>query len=116
MAAFAYCPWGKNCEGEVLLSDAEVTVVARIVALPDKVDAMRELLISLVAPTRAESGCVSYAFFQDAERSTDFISIERWTSAAAASAHMETPHIRAALAAVGPLLAAAPEIRPYRSL
>jgi len=98
------------------VNETELTVVARIVALPDKVDAMRVVLTSLVEPTRAEAGCVSYVFLQDSERPTHFISIERWASAAAATAHMATPHIRAALAAVGPLLAEPPEIRPYRPL
>jgi len=94
----------------------EITVVARIVARTDQVDAMCKLLSSLVAPTRAEAGCVSYAFFRDAERPTHFISIERWANSAAAAAHMETPHIRAAFAAVAPLLAEPPEIRSYLPL
>lgn len=94
----------------------EITVVARIVAQADRVAAMRELLDALVAPTRAETGCIEYAFFQDAEYPTHFISIERWTNAAAVAAHMETPHVRAAFAAVGPLLAEPPEIRSYLPL
>lgn len=98
------------------MNDSTITVVARIVALPGEIDAMRSLLASLVAPTRAEPGCISYGFFQDAERATHFLSVERWASAAAAAAHMETPHIRAALAAVGPLLAEPPEIRSYLPL
>ena len=95
------------------MNAGEVTVVARIVALPESIEALRSVLRSLIEPTRAEVECVSYAFFQDAERPTHFISIERWTSAAAAAAHMDTPHVKAALAAVGPLLAEPPEIRPY---
>jgi len=94
----------------------EITVVARIVARADQVDGMRKLLTSLEAPTRAEAGCLGYAFFQDAERPTHFISIERWASAAAVAAHMETPHVRSAFAAAGPLLAEPPEIRSYRPI
>lgn len=91
----------------------EIAVVARIVAKADQVHGMRTLLTSLEAPTRAEAGCLSYAFFQDAQRPTHFISIERWASAAAVAAHMETPHVQSALAAAGPLLAEPPEIRSY---
>ena len=63
---------------------SEWTVVARIVARPGQVDALKALLAALVAPTRAEAGCIDYAFLQDAERPAHFVSIERWASAEAA--------------------------------
>lgn len=94
----------------------EVTVVARIAARPEAVEAMRVVLTALVAPTRGERGCLAYAFYQADDDPASFISVERWTDRAAAAAHMETPHVRAALAAAGPLFAAPPQIRSYRTL
>lgn len=98
------------------MNDDPITVVARIVARPERVDALQALLASLVVPTRAEAGCLDYGFYQDADHPTHFVSIERWTSASAAAAHMQSPHVRAALAAVGPLLAEPPQIRSYRPI
>ena len=97
------------------MNDA-VTVVARIVARADRAEAMAGILAALVAPTRAEPGCIDYAFFRDTERPTHFLSVERWTSAEAASAHLATPHVRAALVAAADLLAEPPDIRSYRPL
>lgn len=93
----------------------EVTVVARIVARVDAADAMAAVLGGLVAPTRAEPGCIEYAFYRDAERLTHFLSIERWRDIEAATAHMATPHVRAAIAAAV-LFAEPPEIRTYLPL
>lgn len=94
----------------------EVTVVARIVARADCADAMAAVLAGLVAPTRAEPGCIEYAFFRDAERPTHFLSVERWNGAEAAAAHMATPHVRGALAAAADWFAEPPQIRTYRPL
>ncbi|MGL5133484.1 MAG: putative quinol monooxygenase [Planktothrix sp.] len=33
-------------------------VVARVVALPDKIEALKAVLIGLVEPTRQEAGCL----------------------------------------------------------
>ena len=52
------------------MSGKSLRVVAHLVAKPDKVTELRDLLASLITPTRAEPGC-----------------IEEWTSGSALDDH-----------------------------
>jgi len=91
-------------------------VVARIVARPDNVDDVRSYLTELIEPTRKEPGCVSYELLQNRSDPTDFTFVEEWESDGALEAHLNTAHIRNAIASLAGLLAAAPDIRSYSSL
>jgi quinol monooxygenase YgiN len=91
-------------------------VVARIPARPDTVDAVKTVLLGLIAPTRAENGCIRYELLQNQADPTDFTFVEEWSGDAALQAHMTTPHIAAALGKLGELLGGAPDIRRYSSL
>ena len=91
-------------------------VLARIAFRPDAAAAARVILTQLVAETRKEPGCESYELYQQADRPHVFQTVERWRDAAAADAHMQTPHIAAAFAAAGPLLASPPEILPFNAV
>ncbi len=91
-------------------------VVARIIARPDHVDVVRSYLTELIEPTRKEPGCVSYELLQNRSDPTDFTFVEEWESDGALEAHLNTAHIRNAIASLAGLLAAAPDIRSYSSL
>ena len=88
-------------------------VVARITALPDKVDDVRSLLEGLIEPTRSEAGCISYELLQNKSDPTDFTFVEEWTSNQALDAHLGTEHIQKAISGTATLLAAPPDIRKY---
>jgi quinol monooxygenase YgiN len=88
-------------------------VVARITALPNKVDEVRSLLEALVEPTRREAGCISYELLQNKSDPTDFTFIEEWASDQALDAHLGTEHIQNAISGTTTLLAAPPDIRRY---
>jgi quinol monooxygenase YgiN len=79
---------------EALMRGNSLRVVARIVARPDSVDEVRELLRGLVGPTRGEAGCVSYELLQNRDDPTDFTFVEEWTGDAALEAHLNSPHLR----------------------
>ena len=87
-----------------------VHVMARITAQPASADAMRAILVELVAQTRKEAGCLHYELFQQDGASHVFQTVERWRDGAAADAHMATPHVAAAIAKAGAHFGAAPEI------
>lgn len=91
-------------------------VVARITALPDKVEEVRSILSKLIEPTRNESGCISYELLQNNSDPTDFTFVEEWESDEALDAHMATPHLQKAVAATQGLLAEPPDIRRYSLL
>ena len=44
---------------------AKVTVVAKVTAKAEAVEAVRGELLKMVAPTRAEDGCLEYRLHQD---------------------------------------------------
>ena len=91
-------------------------VLARITVKPEAADAAKGILTDLVTRSRQEPGCVSYALYQQADAAHVFQTVEQWRSKADADAHMTTPHVGAAIAAAGPLFAAAPEILAYTQL
>ena len=91
-------------------------VVARIVAQPGSVDVVRAGLIALLAPTRAEAGCIVYELMHNEADPTDFTFYEEWSHAAALDAHARSAHIAATFAALDGHLAAPPDVRRYEYL
>ena len=87
-----------------------ITVVATLVSQADKVDDTQAALSALVAPTRAENGCISYELFQSDDDPTEFVTVEEWSDDEAMAAHLASEHIAAALAAAPDILAADPKI------
>jgi quinol monooxygenase YgiN len=88
-------------------------VVAILRAKPDQANEVREILKSLIEPTRQESGCITYELLQNNADLSEFTFVEEWGSNEALDAHLESTHIQAGLAKVTPLLAGAPDIRRY---
>jgi quinol monooxygenase YgiN len=93
-----------------------VFVLARITAQPGKEDAVRDALQTLVGPTRLEEGNISYDLTVSSENPAEFVTVERWKSAAALPLHMQQKYVTDAIAAVGSLLAAPPSIVTYTEL
>ncbi|WP_185984441.1 putative quinol monooxygenase [Aureimonas mangrovi] len=70
---------------------------------PETLDSLRPLARETVEMTRAEAGCIVYAFSEDMAEPGLLRIYEEWQSAAHLDAHGQTPHIaawRAALAEV----------------
>ncbi|WP_077033145.1 putative quinol monooxygenase [Pelomonas sp. KK5] len=86
-------------------------VIARITALPGRAADMRSVLETLARATRDESGCLQYEVLQAQDQPELFSTFECWQDRGAADGHMATPHVAAAFAQAGPLLAAPPDIR-----
>jgi quinol monooxygenase YgiN len=90
-----------------------IRVVARIIALPDKVEALKAVLLELIEPTRQENGCIKYELLQNQSDPTDFTFVEEWASNHALDAHLASAHIEKAVAQLDGLVAAEPDIRRY---
>ncbi len=85
-------------------------VVAVITAKPGSEDAVREAMKGLVGPTREEEGCLSYDLSESSSAPGTFITVEQWSDPSDLDKHMQTEHIKQALAVLGSELAAAPAI------
>lgn len=93
------------------MADAPVIVIARVVAAPGRDEDLRVVLEGLVAPTRAEPGCLRYDLVRDRAEPGVFTFVEEWSDDAALDRHFQTPHFIAAGERLGPLVAEAPDIR-----
>ncbi len=90
-----------------------IRVVARVRAKPGLQGTVEVALRGLLAPTRAEAGCVFYELYRSIEDPCAFCFVEEWKDRAALDAHSKSAHLQAALAQAGPFIAGAPEIREY---
>ncbi len=93
-----------------------IKVMATLIAKADKVAETQAALSSLVAPTNAETGCISYELFQSDDDPTEFVTVEEWTDQDAIDSHMGSDHIAAALSAAPEILAADPKITNYTKI
>ncbi len=91
-------------------------ILARITVKPEAAETAKGILMELLAKSRTEAGCVSYALYQQAEAPHVFQTVEEWRDKAEADAHMATPHVGAAIAAATALFAMPPEILAYGKL
>jgi quinol monooxygenase YgiN len=90
----------------------DLKVVAVITAKPGSEAVIKDALSGLVAPTRAEAGCLSYELYVSAADPTAFVTVETWKTQDDLDAHMQTAHIQAAIAAAGEHFGGAPAIHP----
>ncbi len=72
-----------------------LTILAQITATPGKEDLVRAELEKLVAPTRAEAGCIQYDLHVDNDAPGFFVFYENWETRALWQAHMNAPHLAA---------------------
>lgn len=84
---------------------SKVTIVAKVTAKSDAIGAVKSELIKMIALTRQEQGCIEYRLHQDNDNPAVFVFYENWESPSCVDQHMNSPHFKAYVAAVGDLLA-----------
>ena len=77
------------------MAEKKLTIVARIEAKEEKRELVRAALLKLIAPTRAETGCINYDLHQDNENPNLFLCYENWESRALWQLHMKSAHLEA---------------------
>jgi quinol monooxygenase YgiN len=85
---------------------SEISVVAVVQGNPGTADAIQQVLLRCVAPSRAEPGCLFYTPHRDLDHADRFVFFERWTSRAALAEHEGTDHFKQLVRELTPLLAA----------
>lgn len=81
-----------------------ITVVAKLVARKDSLEAVKTELLKLIEPTRRERGCIEYRLHQDNGDPAVFVFYENWESSASLEKHTTTDHYKAYVSAVDSLL------------
>lgn len=72
----------------------QVTVIVRLKSKPRKETQVKQELHNLLAPTRAERGCLNYDMHQSPTDPSLFLFHENWTSEDDLKRHFESPHIK----------------------
>ena len=93
-----------------------VTVIAHARAKPGQQKQAREMLEKLVAPSRAEHGCINYDLHQSMDDPDLFVFHENWTTLAALEAHARSEHSVRFRKKCGEVLAEGPIVSRWRSL
>jgi quinol monooxygenase YgiN len=82
-----------------------ILVAGTLRVLPEAVESLRPAMLAMIAASRAELGCITYAYGHDlTEPGLVWVS-ESWVSQAGLDEHFKMLHMavwRAALAAAGP--------------
>jgi quinol monooxygenase YgiN len=89
----------------------QLTVVAHLVAKPNKIEETRKFLLGLITPTRKEPGAIEYHLHQDNDNPAEFTFYENWTNRGEWDAHMTLPHLNEFARRADDLFAVKPHIR-----
>ena len=82
-----------------------IGTVAVIAGKPGTGDQLEAALRELAAATHGEEGCILYSLQRGVAEPDTFVTVEKWRSQEDLDAHMQSPHIAAALGAATDLLA-----------
>ncbi|MEN9918722.1 MAG: hypothetical protein RL662_1158 [Bacteroidota bacterium] len=74
------------------MKNETVTIVAKIVAKPEKRELVKNELLKLIEPTRAEKGCINYDLHQDNGDENLFFFYENWESRELLKLHTQSTH------------------------
>jgi len=77
------------------MSKQVLTIFAKIVAKEEKRALVKSELLKLIAPTRAEEGCLNYDLHQDEKNPNLFFFHENWETRALWETHMSNVHLAA---------------------
>jgi quinol monooxygenase YgiN len=85
--------------------EQELTVIARIRAKAGKEEVVFGEISALIAPTRAEIGCINYDLHRAQGDPALFCLYETWRSRQALDEHLDTPYLKSFLGKAPELLA-----------
>lgn len=75
------------------MSNQKLTIVAKILAKPEKRELVRSELVKLIDITKKEKGCINYDLHQDNENKNLFLFYENWESRDLWQTHMNNTHL-----------------------
>src|ERR1043166_8723018 len=93
-----------------------LTVVALVQAKAGKETEVRNELLSLVAPSRRDSGCVNYDLHKATDNPASSLFHENWTRKGDFERHLAKPDLQAVLGRVDQLVAEPPQITLWEKI
>ncbi|AJY77965.1 monooxygenase [Paenibacillus beijingensis] len=71
-----------------------ISITAILQAKPGKEQLLRQELLKVVTPSRAEKGCLNYILHQSVENEAIFVFYETWKDEESINLHIETDHYK----------------------
>ena len=93
-----------------------LVVVAQIKAKPGMEAQARQELLSLVAPSRKDAGCLNYDLHEGLNTPGLFMFHENWASKAHLDEHLQKPDLQAVLTRVVQMAAEPPQITLWEKI
>lgn len=93
--------------------DSPIIVTGNIKVKPDKKEEFIALSRTFIQPSRSESGCISYSFYEDESEDNTFLFFEIWRNRAALDYHFQTPYFHEFVEKSPDLLAQPAQIKIY---
>jgi len=90
-----------------------VIVAGKVKVKPEKEKEFIDFSESLIAPSRAETGAISYSFYKDETQDNVFIFYEEWKNQAALDYHFQTSYFKEFVKKAPDLLAEPPVIKIF---
>ncbi|MFC4508283.1 MULTISPECIES: putative quinol monooxygenase [Streptomyces] len=75
------------------MSGKSIRIVAEVTAKTGAAEELWQHLVTLVEPTRKESGNISYEILQDIDNAEHFLFHESWESRDYFADHLASPHV-----------------------
>lgn len=75
------------------MENQKLTIVAKIIAKPEKIELVKNQLLKLIEITKAEKGCINYDLHQDNKQENTFLFYENWETKALWEAHINNTHL-----------------------
>jgi len=95
---------------------SEVVVVAIFNAADGKAAEAEALVRTIIPPTHAEDGCITFALHRDLGDPGKLTLVERWTSREALDRHLNADHLQTFRAAAPSVMGGPPEILVMETL
>ena len=90
-----------------------IVLAAKLNGKPDRKAEILRLVATVAPPSRAESGCLTYQFYEQQPDGNQFLFFEEWRDQAALDAHFQTRHFADFVKAIAELIEGPPKIRIY---
>lgn len=94
----------------------KVTVIARIKSKVGREEQVKQELLKLLTPTRAERGCINYDLHQAVNDKSLFLFHENWESEDDLKKHLESSHVKNCHRQISELIAEPVEIIPCKQI
>ncbi|AQT66996.1 Putative monooxygenase [Anaerohalosphaera lusitana] len=98
------------------MNGQEVTVIAELKAKKGKEEDLRQFLLGLIEPSRADQGCIAYFLHESAEEPGLFMFYERWENGEMLESHIQQPHLQALMDKSDELLAEPLDVTSWKRL